>query len=73
MIIPIKWSGSKRSQAPEIAKYITKNYDTYYELFCGGCSMLFYLLENRYYADKFKSNRTKKEAIKECQLRTRKV
>ena len=54
MITPIKWSGSKRSQAPEIAKYITKNYDTYYELFCGGCSMLFYLLENKYYADKFK-------------------
>lgn len=54
MITPIKWSGSKRSQAPEIAKYINKNYDTYYELFCGGCSMLFYLLENKYYADKFK-------------------
>lgn len=50
----IKWSGSKRSQAPEIAKYITKQYDTYYELFCGGCSMLFYILNNKYYADKFK-------------------
>ena len=50
----VKWSGSKRSQAPEICKYINKNYETYYELFCGGCSMLFFLLENKYYTDKFK-------------------
>jgi len=54
LITPIKWSGSKRSQAPLIAKYINRNYDTYYELFCGGCSMLFFLLENKYYTDKFK-------------------
>lgn len=42
----IKWSGSKRSQAKEIISYITKNYDTYYEPFCGGCSILFYILNN---------------------------
>lgn len=42
----IKWSGSKRSQAKEITSYITKNYDTYYEPFCGGCSVLFYILNN---------------------------
>ena len=42
----IKWSGSKRSQAKEITSYITKNYNTYYEPFCGGCSVLFYILNN---------------------------
>lgn len=42
----IKWSGSKRSQAKEIISYITKNYDIYYEPFCGGCSVLFYILNN---------------------------
>lgn len=48
----VKWSGSKRTQAPNICKYITTEYDTYYELFCGGCSMLFYILNN--YPNKFK-------------------
>ena len=42
----IKWTGSKRKQAPEIVNYVCKNYDTYYELFCGGCSVLFYILNN---------------------------
>lgn len=42
----VKWSGSKRSQAKEICKFIAKDYDTYYELFCGGCSVLFYILNN---------------------------
>lgn len=40
----IKWSGSKRSQAPEIVKLIDKSYDVYYEPFCGGASVLFYIL-----------------------------
>ena len=41
----IKWSGSKRSQSEEIVKRIPrKEYDTYYEPFCGGCSILFQLL-----------------------------
>ena len=35
----IKWSGSKRSQASEIIKYFPKEIDTYYEPFCGGCSV----------------------------------
>ena len=48
----IKWTGSKRSQAAEIARYITRDYEIYYELFCGGCSMLFYILNNC--ADSFK-------------------
>ena len=42
----IKWSGSKRSQAKSIVDNIHKNYDTYYEPFCGGCSVLFYILNN---------------------------
>jgi len=42
----IKWSGSKRSQAEKIASLITKKYETYYESFCGGCSVLFYILNN---------------------------
>jgi DNA adenine methylase len=36
----VKWSGSKRSQAEEIIKLFPKEIDTYYEPFCGGCSVL---------------------------------
>lgn len=49
----IKWSGSKRSQAKEIVNFINKDYDNYYELFCGGCSVLFYILNNS--PNKFKN------------------
>lgn len=42
----IKWSGSKRTQAKEIVARIGNNYDTYFEPFCGGCSVLFYILNN---------------------------
>lgn len=43
----IKWSGSKRSQSEEIINRIeNKQYDTYYEPFCGGCSVLFQLLHS---------------------------
>lgn len=43
----IKWSGSKRSQSEEIINRIKdKQYDTYYEPFCGGCSVLFQLLHS---------------------------
>ena len=43
----IKWSGSKRSQSEEIINRIpNKEYDTYYEPFCGGCSVLFQLLHS---------------------------
>lgn len=37
----IKWSGSKRSQASEIIKYLPDRFDTYYEPFVGGGSMLY--------------------------------
>lgn len=43
----VKWSGSKRSQSEEIVDRIKDTqYDTYYEPFCGGCSVLFQLLHS---------------------------
>lgn len=41
----VKWSGSKRSQAEEIIRRFPTDIDTYYEPFCGGCSVLFRLLQ----------------------------
>lgn len=42
MINPvIKWSGSKRSQADKIISLFPKNYNTYYEPFIGGGSILY--------------------------------
>ena len=35
----IKWSGSKRSQAPERVRHFPYEIDTYYEPFCGGLSV----------------------------------
>ena len=43
----VKWSGSKRSQAEEIIKRIPRKIDTYYEPFCGGCSVLRRLLSSK--------------------------
>ena len=40
----IKWSGSKRSQAEAIVARMPREIDTYYEPFCGGCSVLYRLL-----------------------------
>lgn len=40
----IKWSGSKRSQSELIVKEFPKVIDTYYEPFCGGCSILMELM-----------------------------
>lgn len=42
----VKWSGSKRSQAKEILKVFPTEINTYYEPFCGGCSMLMALMLN---------------------------
>lgn len=42
----IKWSGSKRSQCEEILSYFPETIETYYEPFCGGCSMLMGLLNS---------------------------
>lgn len=44
----IKWSGSKRSQAQDITFYIQKDYDTYYEPFCGSCAILAYIIEHEF-------------------------
>ena len=37
----IKWSGSKRTQSEAIKKYIPESFDTYFEPFIGGGSMLY--------------------------------
>lgn len=42
----IKWSGSKRSQCDEILGYFPLEIDTYYEPFCGGCSLLMGLINS---------------------------
>ena len=42
----VKWSGSKRSQAEEIISLFPKEINTYYEPFCGGCSVLRRLLSS---------------------------
>lgn len=42
----IKWSGSKRSQSENIISKFPKKIETYYEPFCGGCSVLRQLLES---------------------------
>ena len=52
----IKWSGSKRTQAHDIVSYIPdKHYETYYEPFCGSCSVLAYIIEREKEARHFKS------------------
>lgn len=52
----IKWSGSKRSQAHDITLYIQKDYETYYEPFCGSCAILAYIIEHEYnLANQFKN------------------
>lgn len=42
----IKWSGSKRSQCKDIIGYFPECIDSYYEPFCGGCSVLRALIES---------------------------
>ena len=60
----IKWSGSKRSQSEEIIKRIKdKEYNTYYEPFCGGCSVLFQLLHSDKKFKKYICSDKNKECI----------
>ena len=42
----IKWIGSKRIQSEEIINYFPNFINTYYEPFCGGCSVMFQLLKS---------------------------
>jgi DNA adenine methylase len=44
MDVLIKWTGSKRLQAPKIVPYYPRKIKTYYEPFLGGGSMLYTLL-----------------------------
>lgn len=43
----IKWIGSKRVQSREIINYFPSFVSTYYEPFCGGCSVLYQLLKSK--------------------------
>lgn len=43
----VKWSGSKRSQAQAIVSRMPYEIDSYYEPFCGGCSVLNRLLHTQ--------------------------
>lgn len=49
----IKWSGSKRSQAENIISFFPREIDTYYEPFCGGCSVLRAMFESDIKAKKY--------------------
>lgn len=49
----IKWSGSKRSQSEEILSYFPNKIETYYEPFCGGCSMLMALINSNISVDRY--------------------
>jgi DNA adenine methylase len=44
----IKWTGSKRSQAERIVGEFPEHIETYYEGFCGGCSVMHELLNQIY-------------------------
>ena len=46
----IKWSGSKRSQAEKIISYFP-DYDTYYEPFIGGGSIMYHIKGKRVCSD----------------------
>ena len=49
----VKWSGSKRSQAGKIIEFFPLEINTYYEPFCGGCSVLRRLLDSQVKVNRF--------------------
>ena len=55
-LVFVKWTGSKRKQAPEIVDNFPKEINTYYEPFLGGGSVLHELL-NRIYSGEIKCNK----------------
>jgi DNA adenine methylase len=50
---PIKWSGSKRSQASTIVSLMPREIDTYYEPFCGGGSVFIELAQSDIKVNRF--------------------
>ena len=40
----VKWAGGKRQVIDKLKMYVPDEFDTYYEPFCGSCSILFRLL-----------------------------
>ena len=59
----IKWSGSKRSQCENILEYFPKTINTYYEPFCGGCSMLMGLINSDISVKKYVCSDINKDLI----------
>ncbi len=59
----IKWTGSKRALSEQIIKYFPKNIQTYYEPFCGSCSILFQLLHSDIKVEKYICGDVNKDLI----------
>ena len=59
----IKWSGSKRALSEEIVQYFPKKINTYYEPFCGSCSVLFQLLHSDINVNKYICSDINEEVI----------
>jgi DNA adenine methylase len=59
----IKWSGSKRALSEEIIQYFPKEINTYYEPFCGSCSMLYQLLNSDIKVNKYVCSDVNEELI----------
>ena len=59
----IKWSGSKRSQCEDILGYFPQNIETYYEPFCGGCSMLMGLINSEILVKRYVCSDINKDLI----------
>lgn len=59
----IKWSGSKRSQCEDILEYFPQTINTYYEPFCGGCSMLMGLINSSIFVKRYVCSDINKDLI----------
>ena len=59
----IKWSGSKRSQCEDILEYFPQTINTYYEPFCGGCSMVMGLMNSDIFVKRYVCSDINKDLI----------